>query len=131
MDNSSGSCGCGAVTYKLNSGILHVVNCHCNMCRNHNGGSFSTYAVLPAESIEITSGNEFIQQYKANYGIKRFCEKCGTPLFNESAKYPGVWMLFVGTLNSPENVVPKINVWYENKLTWVDTLADIKSIPQG
>ena len=68
MENEKGACGCGYLEYILNSEIINVVNCHCNMCREHNGSSFSTYAVLPLKSLEITKGDEEISQYKASTG---------------------------------------------------------------
>lgn len=131
MDKTKGSCACSAVEYQLNSEVMNVVNCHCDMCKNHNGSSFSTYAVLPFKSIEITKGEEFIQEYSAGTGKKRFCKRCGTPLFNTSEKYPGACMVFLGTLSSPSDYVPKVNVWCESQLTWVCGVSEIASLPQG
>ena len=131
MEEQLGSCACGAVEYRLHSKILNVVNCHCNMCRKHNGSSFSTYAVLPYKSFEVTKGSEFIKTYIAGTGQKRFCEQCGTPLFNTNEKYPGACMIFYGTLNSVAHLTPKVNVWCESKLAWLDKLPAISSLPQG
>jgi len=131
LKKNSGSCGCGSVNYELNMDELNVVNCHCDMCRNHNGSSFSTYAIFPIESLDITTGSEFINKYIANGGEKHFCHKCGTPLFNVHEKYPGVRMIYLGTLNETKNITPKINVWCESKLSWIDGLASITSLPQG
>lgn len=130
MKDNSGSCGCGVVQFKLNSEILNVVNCHCNMCRYHNGSSYSTYVVIPFSALEIIQGNEHVNKYVAGSAQKHFCSNCGTPLFNVNEKFPGACMIYLGTLkdNMP---VPKINVWAENKLAWVDTVADISSMAQG
>lgn len=131
MENLKGACGCGGVEYTVNSKILNIVNCHCNMCRNHNGSSFSTYAVAPSKSLEIIIGKELINQYAAGDALKHFCSNCGTPLFNTNQKYPGACMLFSGTLSNVESLVPKINVWCESKLAWVDNLTEIASFSQG
>ena len=131
MTESNGSCGCGVVKFKLKSEILNVVNCHCNMCRNHNGSPFSTYAVLPFKSCEITKGHEYVSNYSVGSGTKHFCKKCATPLFNVNKKYPGACMIFLGTLKSVNDLLPKVNVWCESKLTWVDSMSDITSLPNG
>jgi len=131
MTTPNGACGCGSVHYTLNAEIIKVVNCHCQQCRSHNGGSFSTYAVVPAQALVITAGEAFVKTYSTEFGQKRFCEHCGTPLFNENPRYPGVRMLFTGTLSTTESHVPIVNIWCESKLVWVDSLSAIKSLPQA
>ena len=131
MNEQNGACGCGAVEFTLNSKFLNVVNCHCNMCRVHNGSSFSTYAVFPFSYLEITKGNELVKTSIAGRAKKHFCEKCGSPLYNVNDKYPGVCMVFLGTLDSSRILAPKINIWCDSKLAWVDNLSSISSLPQG
>ena len=131
MKRISGSCGCGSIKFELNVDPLNVVNCHCNMCRSHNGASFSTYGIFSIDALEITMGSELISTYVANGGEKHFCKKCGTPLFNMHEKYPGVRMIYLGALNSTENTIPKINVWTESRLPWVNSLSSISGLPKG
>ena len=131
MIGNHGSCICGEVKYRLNSEILSVVNCHCNFCRSHSGAAFSTYVVLPATSLEITDGQEKLNSFDVREGKKHFCSVCGTPVFNLNKRYPGVCMIYYGTLDNAENIVPVKNVWSENKLEWVDNISTIKSVAQG
>ena len=131
MNIHSGSCGCGAIEYTLNMAIGNIVNCHCNMCRSHNGAAFSSYAALPFKALEVTKGSDLISEYRFGTGIKRFCRNCGTPLFNTNEIYPGACMIFLGTLNNVSDLVPRVNVWCESKLKWVDSLSEISNLPQG
>jgi hypothetical protein len=131
MDIPTGSCLCGEVTYKLNSEIVNVVNCHCNFCRSHSGAAFSTYAALPYSSFEITKGREKISSFAVEKGKKHFCSACGTPLFNLNEKYPGACMIYFGTLTKPQEIIPKVNIWCESKLGWVDSLSSVPSVGQG
>ena len=131
LGENIGSCGCGEVKYQLNSQIMNVVNCHCNMCKNHNGSAFSTYAALPLNSLEIVSGEEALKKYEIGNAIKHFCSECGSPIFNTNAKYPGAAMVYVGTLRSPSSYTPGVNVWCESQLPWVVGIAEINSLPQG
>ena len=101
------------------------------MCRHHNGASFSTYVALPFKDLEVTKGNELITDYNVGTANKRFCSNCGTPLFNTNEKYPGVCMVYFGTLNTVNDLRPKVNVWCENKLSWVDNISKILSMAQG
>ena len=131
MSVHKGACLCGDVTYKLNSRILKVVNCHCNFCRSHTGSAFSTYAAALYKSLEITSGQEKLTSHQANEGKKHFCSSCGTPIFNINVKHPGICMVYFGTLKDSREITPATNVWCESKLTWVDNISSIHSMDKG
>lgn len=131
MRKHNGSCHCGEITYHLNSEIMKVVNCHCNFCRSHSGASFSTYAALPYDSLEITKGKNNLKSYHAKDAKKHFCNSCGTPIFNTNKKYRGACMIYLGTLEKAKDIVPVINVWCESKLSWVDNVSSVNSIEQG
>ncbi len=136
MNQIAGSCLCGKVKYKLNSEVKNVVNCHCNFCRSHSGAAFSTYAALPHSALEITSGQDSLHSYQIKGatnegGTKHFCRECGTPIFNLNAKYPGACMVYFGTLERARDLLPKINIWCESKLAWVDSLSSLPSVDQG
>jgi hypothetical protein len=40
-------------------------------------------------------------------------------------------MVYIGTLEKVANLVPKINIWCENKLGWIDAISSISSTDQG
>ena len=131
MDNLKGSCLCGEISYRLDSKILNVVNCHCDFCRSHSGAAFSTYAALPHASLQITRGEESLASFEAGEGKKHFCRICGTPIFNLNKKYPGACMIYLGTLQGAKDIRPRVNVWCENQWEWVGSLSSIRSLPQG
>ncbi len=131
MNHQNGSCYCGGVKYQLNSGILNVVNCHCNFCRSHSGGAFATYAALPYSAFEITSGKESLRSFQTGGGKKHFWGDCGTPIFNLNDKHPGACMVYLGTLEGARGIIPKVNVWCDSKLGWIDSVSSLPSIGQG
>lgn len=132
MTEISGSCICNAVQFKLSGEPKAVVNCHCNFCRKHSGAAFSTYAVIPEETLEITNGSEFISacelKEKAN---KHFCKLCGSPLFNKIARYPGLCMIYLGSLSESRTLAPTANIYCESQLPWVPAIAQITNFEQG
>jgi len=131
MNTYEGRCGCGLITYSISDHPVNIINCHCNMCKNHNGSAFSTYAIFLAKSFKITHGDELLSEYNANDGVKKFCRQCGTPLFNTHDKYPNVHMVYIGTLNSFEGLEPRANAWNENRLTWVSRVSDMENLPHN
>lgn len=131
MDLHKGSCFCGEVDYRLNAEIKRVVNCHCHFCRSHSGAAFSTFVVVPFDSLEIAKGKEIISAFQFENGKKHFCGACGTPIFNVNKKYPGLCMIYLGTLEKAGDITPVVNIWCESKLGWVDTLSSIHSLALG
>lgn len=131
MTVRTGSCVCGEITYRLNSDIGNIVNCHCSFCRSHSGAAFSSYVVLSHASLEITNGEESLSDYQVHGGKKHFCSQCGTPIFNLNDNYPGVCMMYLGTLDDPDSIVPKMNIWFENRLGWIEDIDAIRSMSKG
>ncbi len=132
MSVHNGSCFCGEINFKLNAALLNAVNCHCNVCRAHAGAAFASYAVLPYGALEITRGQEKLGSFAIRDGRKHFCGTCGTPLFNvNNTRYPGLCMIYLGTLAQAREITPKINIWCESKLPWVDAVSAIPSREHG
>ncbi len=131
MDENTGSCGCGQVQLKLNADVLNTVNCHCDMCRSHNGAAFSTYAALPLNALEFTQGDDLISEYAFGTAKKHFCGHCGTPIFNTNSQYPGACMLYLGMLANHKALTPAVNAWCESQLSWVNEISSIHSLQQG
>lgn len=128
----AGSCGCGAVTFKLSSPPKKVVNCHCNFCRKHNGAAFSTYAVVAETDMEITAGQGHITAFEwYQNGHKHFCSRCGTPIYGKNARYPGLCMVQIGTIAADCELTPAANIYCESALDWVNDVAQIPSFEQG
>jgi hypothetical protein len=128
----SGSCFCNTVQFKLNEDPKAVVNCHCNFCRKHSGAAFSTYIVVPEAALEITSGQDSISRFSIREDAhKHFCKQCGSPLFNQNERYPGLRMIYLGATSSAPEFFPVANIYCESQLHWVPAIAGIKSYAQG
>ena len=129
--NLTGSCMCGAVNYEINKRPLLTVNCHCTICRKGNGSSFSTYASVLESSFSIVKGGDKIQNFAlGDKGEKNFCSVCGSPIFNKNEKYPGFYMVHYGSLNTPNNIEPSVNIFFANKLPWVCSIEALKSFEE-
>lgn len=129
MTEIAGNCKCGDILYEAGS-AKSVVNCHCNMCRQMNGGAFSTYVVVPLSELRVIDSKHKLSKYPVTDGAtKHFCSGCGTPMYNVNPnRYPGLAMLYLGTVQQPTAFLPTANICCESKLSWVDSLPDIKNI---
>ena len=132
MSEFKGSCHCGNVSYAVLGNIVSVVNCHCRLCRSLGGAAFASYVVVRQAELSL-QGKESLASYAAtDKATKHFCKICGTPIFNTNpVSYPSLVMLYLGTLASSPSITPKINIFCESKLSWVDGIASITGFPQA
>jgi hypothetical protein len=126
MASVTGRCKCGAVSLEARS-VSRVVNCHCGLCRSINGSAFSTYAVVSFADLKVDGGQGVASYQVVERARKHFCSVCGTPLYNTNTKYAGVAMLYVGILNESAALIPAVNVYCDDKLSWVDIPASTKN----
>jgi len=127
-----GSCKCG-LTQFITSEPLQVVNCHCNLCRSINGTAFSSYVVTRLAELTFNAGVKSVSAYSVTYNaIKHFCSKCGTPIYNaNSTKFPGLAMVYLGTLADHSNLHPGMNIHCSSKLSWLDAVSAIRSFDES
>ncbi|HVV68549.1 MAG TPA: GFA family protein [Gammaproteobacteria bacterium] len=132
MNNLYGNCECRAVCYELGD-IKSVLNCHCTLCRKLTGAAFASYIIVLEQDLKLLKGETFLSNYCAQgtTATKFFCKVCGSPIYNKNPKYPGVNIVYLGTLAETYHPVPKINIYCDNKLNWLENLFDIESLPEG
>lgn len=129
MENLHGSCQCGQVKFEVLAEINRVVNCHCNRCRKMNSAALSTYGVIPEDKLSIISGQ--LNSYRFKEGAhKHFCGDCGTAIYNKNARYTGLVMIYICTLDN--NVLPKptVNIYCDTQLHWLEKISAIPSYQQ-
>ena len=117
--NITGGCQCGAIRYRADA-LGEASICHCRMCQKATGGLFGPYVGL--SGLEWTRGRP--KRFQSSNKVWRgFCEACGTPLTWEHAA--GVISVAIGTLDDPAAVQLSEQLGSENKLPYVDALADL------
>ncbi len=125
-----GHCLCKQVHFSASDDIVTVVNCHCNLCRKMNGSAFSTYVVVKEDQFELKSG-EVKSVQVSEYASKHYCEQCGTPIYNQNPKLPGLTIVHLGAVDSGVNLTPVMNIYCESQLNWVSEIASFKHYDQG
>jgi len=127
-----GRCACGAIHYRITTRIRQAVNCHCSMCRRHNGAAFSSYAVVPEKFFEIDDAEGKLANYPFSERVhKHFCSTCGTPIYNTNSRYAKYLMVFLATLDEPQQIVPNANIFCSNRLDWTGAVDAIDSYPEA
>ncbi|KAI9745783.1 MAG: rRNA-processing protein and EBNA1-binding protein ebp2, partial [Chaenotheca gracillima] len=55
-DKTTGSCLCGAISYAFTGAPKVTALCHCTDCQKWSGSAYTSNAVVPRSSFEVTRG---------------------------------------------------------------------------
>jgi hypothetical protein len=127
---TTGECLCGSVKYSITSEPMMTRTCWCKLCQKIGAGSATVNAMFAKDTVTI-DGELGDYQCEADSGNKmhrRFCIKCGTPMFTEGEARPNVIGVRVGTLNDPEIGAPQATIWTSEAPSWA---CFSESIPKG
>ncbi|NJO34124.1 MAG: GFA family protein [Rhodospirillales bacterium] len=116
----TGGCLCGACKYEIDGDPVVVAHCHCTDCQKLSGAGHSTGAMF-AENGVCLSGPTTSYSMPAESGnevTRIFCSKCGSPLFGKNSGMPGFMTVPLGTLDSPDDLVPQVVVFARSRRHW-------------
>ena len=119
----TGSCLCGAVSYRVSGPLRPVVACHCTQCRKTSGHYVSATSAR-RDTVEIDGE---VTWFQSSPGARRgFCGTCGSNLFWDG---PGSHLsLFAGTLDGATGLKTKGHIFCASKGDYYE-IAD--GLPQA
>lgn len=119
----SGSCLCGAVSFRLQSELKAVSNCHCRMCQKQHGAVFATYASVPRSDLEYLSGEGLLTSYNSSGAVvRKFCSVCGSNIeWSGSAKFPDWVSIAVALLDTSFEPKSIKDIHVESRVCWLQS----------
>jgi len=131
----TGRCSCGAIQYELAGEVGPLVNCHCRFCRRAHGAAFVTVTWVRRADLRLTAGGDSLREFATpGVGVRVFCERCGTRLYNCAASNPDFAALVVASLDEEPQRGPAVHVNVESKAPWYeirDDLPQFRGLPPG
>ncbi len=128
MEQLTGRCGCGHVTYGLRRQPLIIHCCHCTDCQRETGSAFAINVLIEAEEVEIFTGapEAVLTPSESGSGQKIWrCPHCKVAMWsNYNGAKDAVHFVRAGTLDQARSITPDIHIYTRSKVPWV-------SIPQG
>lgn len=116
-----GGCLCGAVEYRIKGRPRFMYQCHCGKCRAASGASFVTNLIVDAEKLEIRAGKESLTAYESSPGkFRRFCSRCGSPIYSQGEKTKRVVSVRAGTLKQDPGLRAAYDAFVGSKAAWVE-----------
>lgn len=123
MAEYSGSCSCGAVTYRLTAAPMFVHCCHCTDCQRQTGSAFVLNALIEADRVELLQGATRGYPQPTDSGrshIIHRCANCGTALWSNYGGREEVGFVRVGTLDNARALPPDVHIYTRSKQPWVE-----------
>ena len=120
MVEYTGGCACGAVRFTVTAEPAGVRYCMCRGCQYLGAGSGTVGAAFPSAAVTITgeTGDFASTADSGNKMHRRFCSKCGTPLFSQAEARPGTIIIRVGAMDDPNAFVPTSIIWTKSAPKW-------------
>ncbi len=111
----------GDVRYEINADSLGAGQCYCRDCQYSSGGGPANAFVVPKDSVTLLRGEP--QRYesstaKGNLAVRRFCPRCGTPLFGEKSSPVGMVAVMTGSLDDTSAFRPSTVGWITTASAW-------------
>lgn len=118
----TGQCACGAVKFEFDKDPEFIANCHCLDCKRASGGEMATFFGVPEADFSLVSGAPKAFHYIANSGKgldRNFCGECGSRLYTTNLEtFPGLVFVQLGSLDRPELIEPKLEMFTRRRLKW-------------
>jgi hypothetical protein len=117
-----GGCSCGAVRYRLASEPFDTGWCHCRACQRISGAPALVFTSVPVGDFIVESGGDLIgTTCPVEFGRRRFCTRCGTPLTIAVDFQPETIDVVAATLDDPAAVRPGFHIFYASRIDWAET----------
>jgi len=122
----TGGCACGAVRYRLASDPFDAGWCHCRTCQLNSGSPAMAFASVPVGDFRFTRGEDVVGRFgSSDFGHRRFCSRCGTPLLMQVNHQPETVDFSIATLDEPGRVAPGFHIFYGSHIPWAPAGDDL------
>jgi hypothetical protein len=95
--------------------------CHCLACQKRTGSTFGIAAFFPAADVTISGrSTTYVRTGDAGHDVVfHFCAECGSTVWWEPRRKPGVIAIAVGAFADPSFPAPSKSVFEEHRHPWV------------
>jgi hypothetical protein len=123
----TGRCACEAVKFEFDKYPDFIAVCHCLDCKKASGGEAATWFGVPSDDFTLLSGTTKAYSYVADSGKRldrNFCPDCGARLYTSNLEsFPGMVFVQLGSLDQPQLITPKLEMFVKRRLPWVKPLG--------
>lgn len=117
-----GACLCGSVSWEADGAADWCLHCHCASCRKNTGSPFTTFLGV-ANGRWRWVGATAPASFSSSEGVTRhFCNRCGTPMAYEAARWGDEMHFYAASLDQPTAVTPTAHVHWAERVAWIENV---------
>ena len=115
------SCSCGQLTAVAEGAPARRSICHCRACQQRTGSAFGLNATWPVEQVRIEGeARSFTRSSDEGFWSRSsFCPLCGSTLYREIERRPGMISIAVGCFADEAFPEPTVEVYGERRRPWI------------
>jgi hypothetical protein len=108
------------VRYRFTVAPLATRLCWCRVCQYLAAGNATVNTCFPTNSLTVEGqlADYSMTADSGNIMHRRFCPKCGTPIFSEAESRPHLVFVRSGTLDDPQVAKPSATIWTSSAPSW-------------
>ena len=122
MEGRLASCHCQKLRLRCEGQPSKVSMCHCLDCQRRTGSAFSVAVFYDRGNVHIEQGETkaFSRNSSSGFPVTfHFCDDCGSNVFWEPARHPGLIGVAMGAFADPNFAQPEQAVFTKHKHAWV------------
>ncbi|MAC77843.1 MAG: aldehyde-activating protein [Rhodobacteraceae bacterium] len=128
-ETNTGSCLCGAVTYRIEGSFSAFYLCHCSRCRKVTGSAHASNLFAFDADFTWLSGEDMVRTYalpETRFG-KAFCGTCGSALPRVAPDGSRV-SIPAGSLDTEPDIRPFNHICLSSRAGWDHDLEDVPGL---
>lgn len=125
-----GGCLCGEVRYESTAAPIVTRVCWCRECQYLGAGSGTVNVCFRTATFTIrgeTKNHRSVAD-SGNVVHRRFCPRCGTPMFSEAEVRPHLIFVRAGSLDDPDIAEPSMTIWTTSAPRWACIHSDLPRV---
>ncbi|MBR0661175.1 GFA family protein [Neoroseomonas oryzicola] len=132
MDRTA-QCLCGGLRAIVSAPPQGVTICHCRDCQRRSGVPLTCNAFFRTADVRLEGAHRvYVRDGQEGRKVRHhFCPDCGTTVFSQGEKFPGLCMVVVGAFADPDFPAPTASVFEETMHPWVLLPPGIEHYAQG
>lgn len=114
------TCACEQLRATCEGEPSLVSLCHCSACQKRTGSAFGVAAFFDASSVRTEGARKcFTRPSDSGFSVRfYFCPECGSTVYWEPERKPGVIAVALGAFADPAFPAPSQAVYRERRHAW-------------
>ncbi|PGH14541.1 hypothetical protein AJ80_05861 [Polytolypa hystricis UAMH7299] len=130
MSTFNGACHCKEISYTVKLEQPSHILCHCDACKEINGGEFTLNQVVPEGDFQLIKGTLGKYTYAGDSGNPvhcYFCPNCTTHIYHHQTVKGPFYIVRTATLEGAKEWPVAAEVYTKNLAKWQPIVVDDKS----